>query len=148
MDKKVIGMCSDHAGFAMKCLLQGYLEAMGYEYKDFGTFSADSCDYADFAHPCAEAVEKGECYPGIALCGSGNGIAMTLNKHQGIRAAICWDIELARLARQHNDANILVVPARFVDDVKATAIVDAFLETPFEGDRHAARISKIPVCQK
>ncbi|MDE6556513.1 MAG: RpiB/LacA/LacB family sugar-phosphate isomerase, partial [Duncaniella sp.] len=84
MEKKVIGMCSDHAGYEMKCFLQGYLESLGYKYKDFGTYSADSCDYADFAHPCAEAVENGECYPGIALCGSGNGIGMTLNKHQGI----------------------------------------------------------------
>ena len=90
-----IGICSDHAGFELKSIVEGYLEANNREYKDFGTYSAESCDYADFAHPCALAVESGECYPGIAMCGSGNGIAMTLNKHQGIRAALCWNTELA-----------------------------------------------------
>lgn len=142
---KPIAMCSDHAGYEMKLFLQGYLESKGLAYKDFGTYSSESCDYADFAHPAALAVESGECYPGIALCGSGNGIGITLNKHQGIRAALCWEVELARLARAHNDANILVLPARFIDNVKAAAIVDAFLETPFEGGRHERRIAKIPV---
>ena len=121
---------------------------MGIKYKDFGTFSADSCDYADFAHPCAEAVENGECYPGIALCGSGNGIGMTLNKHQGIRAALCWNVELAELARRHNDANVVVLPARFIDNVMAINIVEKFLDTPFDGGRHANRIAKIPTCGK
>lgn len=142
---KPIAMCSDHAGYEMKLFLQGYLESKGLAYKDFGTYSSESCDYADFAHPAALAVESGECYPGIALCGSGNGIGITLNKHQGIRAALCWEVELARLARAHNDANILVLPARFIDNIKAAAIVDAFLETPFEGGRHERRIAKIPV---
>ncbi len=142
---KPIAMCSDHAGYEMKLFLQGYLESKSLAYKDFGTYSSESCDYADFAHPAALAVESGECYPGIALCGSGNGIGITLNKHQGIRAALCWEVELARLARAHNDANILVLPARFIDNVKAAAIVDAFLETPFEGGRHERRIAKIPV---
>lgn len=114
-------------------------------YQDFGTDSAQSCDYPDYAHPCAAAVEAGDCYPGIAMCGTGNGIAMTLNKHQGIRAALCWSVELAKLARQHNDANVLVLPARFIDPVTALAIVDAFLETPFEGGRHEPRVAKIPV---
>lgn len=140
----MIAICSDHAGFELKSIIEGYLEADNKEYKDFGTHSAESCDYPDFAHPCALAVESGECYPGIAMCGSGNGIAMTLNKHQGIRAAICWTPELARLARQHNDANVLVLPARFITPVEALAIVDAFLETPFEGGRHQRRIDKIP----
>lgn len=141
----MIAICSDHAGFELKSIIEGYLEADNKEYKDFGTYSADSCDYPDFAHPCAAAVESGNCYPGIAMCGSGNGIAMTLNKHQGIRAALCWTPELARLARQHNDANVLVLPARFINPVEALAIVDAFLETPFEGGRHQPRIDKIPV---
>ncbi len=141
----MIAICSDHAGFELKSIIEGYLEADNKEYKDFGTYSAVSCDYPDFAHPCANAVETGECPFGIAMCGSGNGIAMTLNKHQGIRAALCWTPELARLARQHNDANILVLPARFINPVEALAIVDAFFETPFEGGRHIPRINKIPV---
>ena len=137
-------MCSDHAGYELKCMIEGYLESLGVAVEDFGTFSTDSCDYPDFAHPCAEAVESGRCYPGIALCGSGNGIGMTLNKHQGIRAALCWTPELARLARAHNDANILVLPARFIDPATAIQIVDAFLNTDFEGGRHQKRIDKIP----
>ena len=141
----MIAICSDHAGFELKSIIEGYLEANDKQYKDFGTYSAESCDYPDFAHPCANAVESGQCYPGIAMCGSGNGIAMTLNKHQGIRAAICWTPELARLARQHNDANVLVLPARFINPVEALAIVDSFLEADFEGGRHQRRIDKIPV---
>lgn len=140
-----VGFCSDHAGYEMKMILEGYFDSQEIEYKDFGTYSADSCDYADFAHPCAEAVERGEVYPAIALCGSGNGIGMTMNKHQGIRAAHCWNVELARLARQHNDANVLVLPARFIDNVTAINIVEAFLTTSFEGGRHQRRIEKIPV---
>lgn len=141
----MIALCSDHAGFELKSVVEGYLEANNHPFKDFGTFSAESCDYPDFAHPAALALESGELYPGIAMCGSGNGIAMTLNKHQGIRAAICWTPELARLARAHNDANFLVLPARFIDSVTALACVDAFLNTPFEGGRHQRRIDKIPV---
>ena len=141
----MIGICSDHAGFELKSIVEGYLEANNREYKDFGTYSAESCDYADFAHPCALAVESGECYPGIAMCGSGNGIAMTLNKHQGIRAALCWNVELAELARRHNNANVLVLPARFIDNVTAINIVETFLNTPFDGGRHERRIEKIPV---
>lgn len=128
----------------MKAMIEGYLESQGKEFEDFGTYSAESCDYPDFAHPAATAVEEGKCYLGIALCGTGNGIGMTLNKHQGIRAALCWDVEIAKLARQHNDANVLVLPARFIDPVVALAIVDAFLNTPFEGGRHQRRIDKIP----
>lgn len=140
-----IGMCSDHAGYELKSIIQGYLEANEIEFKDFGTYSAESCDYPDFAHPCAEAIERGECYPGIAMCGSGEGISITLNKHQGIRAALCWAPEIARLARQHNDANVLVLPARFIAPEVALEIVDIFLNTPFEGGRHQRRIDKIPV---
>lgn len=138
-------ICSDHAGFGLKSIIEGYLEAQGIEYEDFGTYSEDSCDYPDFAHPAAEAIERGECYPGIAMCGTGNGIAMTLNKHQGIRAALCWNTELAALARQHNDANVLVLPARFIEPEVALAIVDTFLNTGFDGGRHERRIRKIPV---
>lgn len=140
-----VAMCSDHAGYELKSIIMGYLESREIEVKDFGTFSEDSCDYPDFAHPCALAVEEGRCYPGIAMCGSGNGIAMTLNKHQGIRAALCWTVELARLARAHNNANVLVIPARFIAPEEAIAIVDEFLKTPFEGGRHQRRIDKIAV---
>lgn len=142
---KKVAMCSDHAGYELKSIIQGYLDSQDIEYADFGTNSSDSCDYPDFAHPCAEAVENGVCFPGIAMCGSGNGIQMTLNKHQGIRAALCWTVELAKLARQHNDANVLVLPARFIEPVLALEIVDAFLNTPFEGGRHVNRVNKIPV---
>lgn len=107
---KTIGLACDHAGFELKEYVRGWLEVKGWAYKDFGTNSAASVDYPDYAHPLALAVESGECYPGIAICGSGNGINMTLNKHQGIRAALCWNAEIAHLARQHNDANILVMP--------------------------------------
>lgn len=121
------------------------MKQKGYEPVDFGTYSTESCDYPDFAHPAAEAVENGECAFGIAMCGSGNGISMTLNKHQGIRAALCWTPELARLAKEHNDANILSLPARFITREEAKAIVDAYLNARFEGGRHQRRIDKIPV---
>lgn len=139
------GLCSDHAGYELKCIIEGFLEAKGLQPVDFGTHSDASCDYPDFAHPCAVAVEQGRCYPGIAMCGSGNGIAMTLNKHQGIRAAICWTPVLARLARAHNDANVLVLPARFIEPEVALEILEVFLSTEFEGGRHQRRIDKIPV---
>lgn len=141
-----IALCSDHAGYELKSIIEGYLESQDIEYEDFGTFSADSCDYPDFAHPAAEAIEEGRCYPGIAICGTGNGIGMTLNKHQGIRAALCWNADLARLARQHNDANCLVLPGRFIDPATAINLVDIFLSTKFEGGRHERRVAKIPVC--
>ncbi len=141
----MIGLASDHAGYALKQFVKQYLEEKGIEYHDFGTFTEDSCDYADFAHPLAFAVEEGECYPGIAICGSGEGINMTLNKHQGIRAALCWIPEIARLARQHNDANVLVMPGRFISTETAQSIMDVFLSTDFEGGRHQRRIDKIPV---
>lgn len=142
---KTIGLASDHAGFELKEFVKQWLEQKGWEYKDFGTYSTASCDYPDFAHPLAEAVEAGECYPGIAICGSGEGISMTLNKHQGIRAALCWIPEIARLARQHNDSNVLVMPGRFIDTATADQIMTEFFNTAFEGGRHQARIDKILV---
>ena len=121
------------------------MSSKGYDVYDFGTFSPESVDYPDYAHPLAEAIEKGELSRGIAMCGSANGITMTLNKHQGIRAAICWEPEIAALARQHNDANVCSMPARFIDNDTALKVVDIFLNTPFEGGRHQRRIDKIPV---
>jgi ribose 5-phosphate isomerase B len=142
---KKIGLASDHAGFELKQFVKKWLEAKGWEYEDFGTYSAESCDYADFAHPLGFAVEAGECYPGIAICGSGNGINMTLNHHQGIRSALCWEPEIAHLARQHNDANVLVMPGRFISTEVADQILNEFFNTEFEGGRHIRRIEKIPV---
>lgn len=142
--KKKIAMASDHAGYELKNKLIQYLQSLGYDPHDFGTFSEASCDYPDFAHPAAEAVEKGEYPFGIAMCGSGNGIQMTLNKHQGIRAALCWTPELATLAKQHNNANFLVLPARFISFDMAKDIVSAYLNASFEGGRHQKRIDKIP----
>lgn len=139
-----IAFASDHAGYALKNHLMELVKGKGYEVKDFGTYSEESCDYPDFAHPAALAVETGECDFGICMCGSGNGIQMTLNKHQGIRAALCWLPELAELAKQHNNANILVLPARFVSEDEADRIVEAYLGAKFEGGRHQRRIDKIP----
>lgn len=129
----------------MKEYIKTILDIRGLSYKDFGTYSSDSCDYPDYAHPMAEAIERGDVYPGIAICGTGNGIGMTLNKHQGVRAALCWQVEIARLAREHNDANVVVVPGRFIGKEEAQAIIEIFLDTPFEGGRHQRRIDKIPV---
>lgn len=142
---KLIGLASDHAGFELKEFVKDLLIRQGIAVKDFGTYSTDSCDYADYAHPLAVSVESGECTRGIAVCGSGNGINMTLNKHQGIRAALCWIPEIAVLARQHNDANVLVMPGRFIDTDMAKEIVSGFLSTDFEGGRHLKRIQKMPV---
>lgn len=140
-----VALCSDHAGWATKQAVKQYLDEQGIAYKDYGTYSEESCDYPDFAHLCAAAVESGECYPGIAVCGSGEGINMTLNKHQGIRSALCWIPEIAALARQHNDANVLAMPGRFISNEEAIEIVKVYLGTPFEGGRHQRRIDKIPV---
>lgn len=144
---KPVGLCCDHAGFELKQYIIKLLEANNIEYKDFGTDSINSCDYADYAHPLATAVENGECYPGIAICGSGNGINMTLNKHQGIRSALCWAEELARLSRAHNNANIITLPARFISEDETYKALVAFFTTPFEGGRHQTRIDKIPCCK-
>ena len=142
---KKIAFASDHAGVALKRHLINYVESKGYEVEDFGTYTEESCDYPDFAHPAAEAVEKGKCDFGIAMCGSGNGINMTFNKHQGIRAALCWMPELASLAKQHNNANVLVLPARFISEYLAEEIVNSYLNAEYEGGRHQRRIEKIPV---
>lgn len=142
---QTVGLASDHAGFELKQCVKEYVEKNGFTYNDFGTYTTDRCDYPDYAHPLAEAVASGKVDWGIALCGSGNGINMTLNKHRGIRAAICWNKELSLLSREHNDANILVLPARFIDRDTAKDIVDAFLNTPFSGGRHQQRVDKIPV---
>jgi ribose 5-phosphate isomerase B len=144
MEKLKIAVASDHAGFERKQVILKYLQEQGIEYKDYGAFSAESSDYPDFAHPLAEAVVNGEFEKGITLCGSGNGINMTANKHQGIRSAICWLPEIAKLARLHNDANVCALPARFITDEEAIEIVKIFLETDFEGGRHINRINKIP----
>lgn len=145
MEKEKIGIASDHAGYEMKEFLVGLLESMNFDVHDFGAYSEASVDYPDFAHPLAFAIENGELPRGIGLCGSGNGISIALNKHQGIRAALCWTAELGELARKHNNANVLTLPARFIDNTTAVAIVEAFLNTPYEGGRHDNRLNKIPV---
>lgn len=144
MDKKIIGMASDHAGYEMKEALKPMLSEMGYEIKDFGAHSTESMDYPDTAHPLAEAVEAGQVCFGIAICGSGNGISMTLNKHQGIRAALCWEPELGALAKKHNNANVLSLPGRFISIDTAKEIVKAYMAAEFEGGRHQRRVEKIP----
>lgn len=141
LDKLKLAIGSDHAGFEYKEILRTYLS--DYEVKDFGTYTADSVDYPDFAHPVAAAVENNEFDFGILVCGSANGVAITANKHQGIRAAICWENELAALARQHNNANILCIPARFVSTDLAKEMTTTFLNTAFEGGRHAKRVEKM-----
>lgn len=142
--EKPIGLASDHAGFPAKQYVIKALMEKGIPYKDFGAYSEESCDYPDFAHPLAEAVEKGDCYPGIAICGTGNGINMAVNKHQGIRSALCWNPKLAFYARAHNDANILAMPGRMLNEAEIYEILVTFLNTPFEGGRHEKRIHKIP----
>ena len=145
MEIKTIGLASDHAAFPLKQFVKQYLEEKGIAYKDYGTYTEASCNYADFGHALAEGIEKGEVYQGIAMCGSGEGISMTLNKHQSIRAGLCWIPEIAHLIRQHNDANVLVMPGRFIDNDMARKIMDEYLNTEFEGGRHQARIDAIPV---
>lgn len=144
---KKIGIASDHAGYEMKEFLVGYLDAKGYEVFDFGPDSPERVDYPDYAHPLAEAVEQGDVACGVGLCGSGEGMAITLNKHRGVRAGLCWNTEVAALTRQHNDANVIVFPARFITNDEAAAMLDVFLATAFEGGRHEARIAKIPACK-
>jgi ribose 5-phosphate isomerase B len=140
---KKIAIGGDHAGFEYKEKLTKAFQNLGYEVKDFGPFSEASVDYPDFVHPLSKAVEEGEYELGIIICGSGNGVAITANKHQGIRAALCWNVELAALARQHNDANVLAIPARFVGYDLAENMAKTFLQTDFEGGRHQKRVSKI-----
>ena len=143
--KRTLAIASDHAGYEMKRSLIKHLEQKGYEVTDLGTDSAEPVNYPDFGHPLAEAVESGKYNLGISLCGSGNGINMVTNKHQGIRGALCWNEEISALARKHNDANICSLPARFIDLPEAIKIVDTFLNTDYEGGRHDIRIRHIPI---
>lgn len=140
---KPVAIGADHAGFEYKTVIAELLRSKGLQVTDFGTYSSDSVDYPDFAHPVSEAVEKGEAAFGVLICGSGNGVAITANKHQGVRAAICWQADLARLARQHNNANIICIPARFIPTPSAEEMVNIFLTTEFEGGRHQTRVGKI-----
>lgn len=140
---KPIAIGGDHAGVEYKAAIIKHLNGHGYRMSDFGTYTSESVDYPDYAHPTASSVETGETSFGILVCGSANGVAITANKHQGIRAAICWQKEIAELARQHNNANILCIPARFISVEEALKITDAFIKTPFEGGRHANRVNKI-----
>ncbi|WJJ98745.1 ribose 5-phosphate isomerase B [Elizabethkingia anophelis] len=142
---KKIAIAGDHAGFEYKEIIIKHLEGK-YEVKDFGTYSTDSVDYPDFVHPAASAVENEEFELGILICGSGNGVQITANKHQRIRCALCWEVEIAELARQHNDANMISIPARFVSEDLAKQMVDTFLTTDFEGGRHQNRVNKIKFC--
>ena len=146
MKQNVIPIGADHAGFTLKESLKKHLKSKGYDVKDFGCFSEESIDYPDYGHPVAEMVENQSGTIGILICGSGNGINMTANKHQGVRSALCWKKEIAQLARQHNNANIITLPARFITEEEAIEMVDVFLATEFEGGRHQNRIDKI-ACQ-
>ncbi len=147
MYKMKIAIGNDHAGYEMKITLLNWLEEQGYVVKNFGTNSDQSVDYPDYVHPVAKAVEKGEYRFGVLICGSGQGVSFTANKHQGIRAALCWESKIAKLAREHNNANILCLPGRFISDEEGKAILQCFLETKFEGGRHQNRISKVPICK-
>ena len=144
MDKK-IGIACDRAAYELKEFLVGYLSTKGFEVKDFGTYSEESCDYPDFAHALGEAIDNGELERGVALCGSGEGISMTLNKHQSVRAALCWIPEIAKLSRQHNNSNVLSMPARFITNDEALEMLNVWLETEFEGGRHQRRLDKMPL---
>lgn len=143
--KSIIAIASDHAGYKLKDAIIKHFEKKGYDFKDFGTHSEESVDYPDFAHELAQSIDRKEYERGIAICGSGNGISMAANKHQRVRAAICWNAEIAKLARSHNDANVCSLPARYVSQEKAQEIVDTFLNTDFEGGRHQRRVEKISI---
>jgi ribose 5-phosphate isomerase B len=143
--KRKIAIASDHAGFYLKEKIINYLKSLKIDFKDFGTNSAESVDYPDYAHPMADAVAKGEYELGISICATGNGINMTVNKHQGIRGALCWNEEMSRLARAHNDSNICAIPGRYVSESEAILIVRTFLSTEFDEGRHKRRINKIPL---
>ena len=140
-----IGIACDHAAYELKEFLVGYLSSKGFEVKDFGTHSEESCDYPDFAHALGEAIDNGELERGVALCGSGEGISMTLNKHQSVRAALCWIPEIAKLSRQHNNSNVLCMPARFISNDEALEMLNIWLDTEFEGGRHQRRLDKMPI---
>jgi ribose 5-phosphate isomerase B len=144
LKEMIVGIANDHAGVEMKFFLIEQLKNEVKSFINFGSDISESVDYPDYAHPLSIAVEKGECDLGIAICGTGNGITMTVNKHQGIRGAVCWKPEISRLVREHNDANIVGLPARFISNETALEIVKIFLTTGFEGGRHIRRIEKIP----
>ena len=141
--QEIIPIACDHAGYELKLKVIEHLKEKGFDVKDFGTHSTDSCDYPDFAHQVGAALEKGEYKRGIVICGSGNGVQMTVNKYPGVRCALCWNAEIAHLGRQHNDCNVVSLPARFIPQETALQIVDEFLNTPFEGGRHQRRVEKI-----
>ena len=145
METKIIGLASDHAAFPLKQFVKKHPEEKGMEYKDYGTYTEESCNYATYGHALAEGIEKGEVYPGIAMCGSGEGISMTLNKHQGIRAGLVWAPEIAHLIREHNNANVIVFPGRFITEETCHQCLDEFFQTAFAGGRHQTRIDDIPV---
>ncbi|MCD6354927.1 MAG: RpiB/LacA/LacB family sugar-phosphate isomerase [Prolixibacteraceae bacterium] len=142
---KVIAVACDHAGFSKKQVILNYFQEKGIEYKDLGCYSDESCDYPDFGHLIGEAIDLGEYENGVTFCGSGQGISITANKHQNVRSALCWKPEIAALAKQHNNANICALPARFVTDEEAIAIIEAYFNAEFEGGRHARRVAKIPI---
>jgi len=145
IEMKKIALAADHAGYYMKELAADFLKKEGYEVKDFGTNSSASADYPDFAHKLGDAIDNGEFKTGFVFCGSGNGINMTVNKHQKVRSGLCWNTEIARLARLHNDANVCAIPARYIPGQEILDIIKIFLETEFEGDRHTTRVNKIPI---
>lgn len=141
--KNIIAIGSDHAGVEYKAYLMKKLKKMGFEVVNFGTDSSTSVDYPDFAHPVAQMVADGKAEKGVLVCGSGNGVCITANKHEGVRAALCWNVDVATVVRKHNDANVICMPARFVSKVTAGKMLDAFMNTAFEGGRHQNRIDKI-----
>ncbi len=143
MEKPLVGIASDHAGYCMKEWVAGYLLRHGYAVKDYGARSEESVDYPDYAHALGRGIEAGECALGVALCGSANGISIALNRHRGVRSAICWRPDIATLARTHNDANVCSLPARFITEAEAETILDAFFGAQFEGGRHQKRVEKI-----
>ena len=143
MEIKTVGIACDHAGYALKKFVIEYLENHQIPFKDYGTYSDMSCDYPDFAHALGNGIANGDVYPGIGICGSGEGMVITLNKHKGVRAALVWSPEIAQLTRQHNDANVIVLPGRFIDNKTAEKALDEFFKTQFEGGRHERRVQKI-----
>lgn len=143
---KQIAIGSDHAGFEYKSFVISFLQSQGIVVKDFGTYSTESVDYPDYVHPLCQSIENGDFAMGVLICGSGNGVAMAANKHAQIRAALCWNKEIASLARKHNDANVICIPARFIAKEYAQELIQTFLSTDFEGGRHQRRVEKIPYC--
>ncbi|MGM0497344.1 MAG: ribose 5-phosphate isomerase B [Bacteroidota bacterium] len=143
--KSIIAIASDHAGYQLKKAIKEHFEQKGYDFKDFGTHSDESVDYPDFAHKLGESIDRKEYERGITICGSGNGISMAANKHPRVRAALCWNVEIAELARKHNDANVCSLPARYISREEAMEILNAFLNTDFEGGRHQRRVEKISI---